>query len=91
MTTTETQAPLAQLAAAVRKLHAAGWTYNPARGEYRRGNHTLEPEILSTGWTSLVLYRDDQDRPGRFVVARLGWCPDETDVPELVTLIGCLS
>ncbi len=94
MTTTETQptTALGRLAAAVRRLHADGWTWHPARGdhicdEYRRdGGYRLEPVMITEEWVAVDLYAGQ----GRYPLARLGWEPGAVDESALWALLGGL-
>jgi hypothetical protein len=52
MTTTETQAPLARLTAAVRKVHAAGWVWRERCGD---GGHRF-----TRGRLNLAVWPDDE-------------------------------
>jgi hypothetical protein len=96
MTTTETQpAPLAQLATAVRKLHATGWTWRdstawfgqPAEHRYVRDGLELGVTVDGEG----VRVRAARGRLGAAAVLDLWVSGEAVDGSALVGLIAGLS
>lgn len=82
--------PLGRLSAAVRRLHADGWTYS--QGEYRRGRVYAVVETDSHAVT-VTAYLGQTDGGLLPPSVQVEWSPDDTtwgDAAALLALIGGL-